>query len=387
MIIGRQRNIPHLWAFLVLGHTVAISFAMNLFFLAVLLTPVPLPLRNEEQLEDERSHQGSTARTSARRGKTTPKARTALNGVVSTFKTFLPPLITQPQLKQWYSHPAAMIIALIALHACVFLLPFSVATPQFWSVLSVAHLVLFQPVYIDRLAPVAYGSTIRPRRNYLVVYRFLSYASLLLYLKQTFVALLDNDPGAYKHRHSHYLASMHLPHENRRGPMLRTASSISRVLGSLSDHPAVASMGWDVLMCAISLAAWATIRGLDTSRIAAASTGLITPTASHAQFHPSSLDFTHIRSMSVTSNASANVSPGPRVRKRRNNGQGQGKAGEKDGEFSPNEAVADSVRGEEEMDENLEAAAVSWALFTLGGLGVLAPGVLGADSETNSSVA
>ena len=37
--------------------------------------------------------------------------------------------------------------------------------------------------------------------------------------------------------------------------------------------------------------------------------------------------------------------------------------------------------GEEEGEENLEAGAVSWVMFAVGGLGVLASGVLGAEFE------
>lgn len=40
---GRRRNISGLWAFLALAQLVNLSFAQNLFFAAVLLTPVPLP--------------------------------------------------------------------------------------------------------------------------------------------------------------------------------------------------------------------------------------------------------------------------------------------------------------------------------------------------------
>jgi hypothetical protein len=40
---GRRRKISHLWAFLALAQLVNLSYAQNLFFVAVLLTPVPLP--------------------------------------------------------------------------------------------------------------------------------------------------------------------------------------------------------------------------------------------------------------------------------------------------------------------------------------------------------
>jgi hypothetical protein len=292
---------------------------------------------------------------------------------VSTLKTLLPPLITRPHPPAWNPHPAAIIAPLTALYACVFLLPFSVATPQFWSFLLIPHLVLFRPLYLDRLAPIAYGSTKHPRRTYLAVYRFLSYASFLLYLKQTLVAMLDNDPGAYEHRHSHYLASLHLPHEHERGPIRRTTSSMSRVLGSLGDHPAVARVGWDILMCAISLATWAAIRGIDVSRIAGAAR-LTATSASISKHQESASNSIHARSSSITSNGSAS----PKVRRRR---KPSAKA-QADGDFNPSEAIAPIIFGEEEEDQNLEAGAVSWGLFALGGLGSLASGVLGAEFET-----
>jgi hypothetical protein len=41
-IEGRRRNIPYLWAYLSLAHLVNLSFAQNLFYLALLLAPSPL---------------------------------------------------------------------------------------------------------------------------------------------------------------------------------------------------------------------------------------------------------------------------------------------------------------------------------------------------------
>ena len=40
---GRRRKIPHRWAFMMLAQLVSLSFAQNLFYVAMLLTPVPLP--------------------------------------------------------------------------------------------------------------------------------------------------------------------------------------------------------------------------------------------------------------------------------------------------------------------------------------------------------
>lgn len=42
-IEGRRRRMPYLWAYLLLAHLVNLSFAQNLFYVALLLTPFPLP--------------------------------------------------------------------------------------------------------------------------------------------------------------------------------------------------------------------------------------------------------------------------------------------------------------------------------------------------------
>lgn len=133
-------------------------------------------------------------------------------------------------------------------------------------------------------------------------------------------------------------------------------------------------------MCAVSLATWAAIRGIDVGRITGA-TGLAT-TAASSKRGDSSSNSTQVRTSSITSNGSANASPGPRVHRRRKKAQTESEGAEKDGDFTPGDAVAPIVIGEEEQDENLEAGAVGWALFAIGGLGVLASGVLGAEFET-----
>jgi hypothetical protein len=42
-IEGRRRRIPHLWAYALLPHLVNLSFAQNLFYVALLQTPSPIP--------------------------------------------------------------------------------------------------------------------------------------------------------------------------------------------------------------------------------------------------------------------------------------------------------------------------------------------------------
>lgn len=377
--LGRRRNIRHLWAFLLLGQTVGISLAMNLFFLAVLLTPVPLPTRSITRTSDSTTRKRPSFPFEPTRISQAPEnTHVAVQGVIPTFKALLPPLITRPHPPEWTPHPYAIIAPLAILYASVFLLLFSTSTPQFGIFLVIPYLILFRPLYLDRLAPVAYGSTQHPHRTYLAVYRFLSYTSFLLYLKQTVVATLDNDPGSYEHRHSHFLASLHLPHERERGAISRTTRSISHVLGALGDHPAVTSVGWDVLMCAISLAVWAVVRGLNISKIASAA-GLTTVSAKDHD-NTSKEYLSRTRPASLTSSARRVLST--KQRRNRKPPDRSGKAAEQDDDFAPSEADHPILLGEEEEPENGEAGAVSWAMFALGGLGVLASGVLGAESES-----
>ena len=342
--------------------------------MAVLLTPVPLPRAGQKQIEDSTStqkHPSSASSTTIL--EPSDKTQSPMRHLITTLNTLRPPNILRPHPPEWKVHPLAIIAPLATLTICVIFLPFSTSTPQFAFFLLIPHLVLFQPVYIDRLAPIAYGSTKHPHRTYLSVYRFLSYASFLLYLKQTFVALLDNDPGAHDHRHSHYLALLHLPHSQERGGLRRTTSSFGAVLGALADHPAVASVGWDVLMCGLSLAAWAVVRGLDVTRIASAA-GLTTATTTSEEKESGSRK-------TSKSTSTTGATPNDKPPRRRRKSAATSKSG--DGEFLPSRDDEQPIlRGEEERSENLEAGAVSWAMFACGGLGVLASGVLGAEFET-----
>lgn len=49
-IEGRRRNIPLLWCYQLLGQLVSLAFAQNVFFLAMLLTPSPLPVEDNGSL-------------------------------------------------------------------------------------------------------------------------------------------------------------------------------------------------------------------------------------------------------------------------------------------------------------------------------------------------
>lgn len=49
-IEGRRRNMPLLWSYQLLAHLVSLALAQNLFFVAILLTPLPLPSRSSKSI-------------------------------------------------------------------------------------------------------------------------------------------------------------------------------------------------------------------------------------------------------------------------------------------------------------------------------------------------
>jgi hypothetical protein len=128
-------------------------------------------------------------------------------------------------------------------------------------------------------------------------------------------------------------------------------------------------------MCAISLTAWATVRGAEISRIAIAA-GLAVRTSSTTKSKEPNPTLTHTRSSSIISNTSDSSSLDVSARRRSkpsSKALAEDEAVEKDGDFIPSEALAPTVFGEEEEEEDLEAGAINWVMFAVGGLGV--PGI------------
>lgn len=78
-------------------------------------------------------------------------------------------------------------------------------------------------------------------------------------MKTTGTALLYNAPDNHHYRHSllHPLEKVHRSDTNR------VFTAVERVLGAITDHPAVGSAGYDVILSGLSLGAWAAVRGLD----------------------------------------------------------------------------------------------------------------------------
>jgi hypothetical protein len=168
--VGRRRNIPHLWTFMLLGQIVAISFASNMFFIAVLCSS-PSVLASRKPNGAARSDRLS-------------------------------------ECILW--------LALFITLSCVYLVPKSIGTSSFLLVLALPHILLFIPLYLRETS----GSRL-----------WFSVQTLVILCAVALQAKATQD-------------------------VLTTSMGIEDLLRVLYEHPAVSSVGWDVIFCWISFGAW-----------------------------------------------------------------------------------------------------------------------------------
>ncbi|KAI0105452.1 hypothetical protein GGR51DRAFT_519408 [Nemania sp. FL0031] len=234
---GRRRNIPLPTAFLALVHLVNLSFAQNLFFVALLLTPSPL--------------------ASGNRGIELPVAPLS-----SSWARFQNKLMA-PKPNGWAPNPMIFYATIALNFSLTFVVPYAAGTSNFAEVALLARLSTFLPVLLPKVIPVRWGSVQkRPHGAYeslAKLFKFTSTAAFALHAKSTLVALLSNAPKSHYHRHS-ALFPWDIEQLSLRE---RSTTAFGKVLGSTSDHPVVAAVGWDVLLCALSLGLWAAVRGLN----------------------------------------------------------------------------------------------------------------------------
>ncbi|KAH8164660.1 hypothetical protein CIB48_g3590 [Xylaria polymorpha] len=235
---GRRRNIPLLTAFLALAHLVNLSFAQNLFFLALLLAPSPLHSVNTYSKFPDPPLPRSIW-TRLRAGLVLPKP----NGWV-------------PDVRFFYA-------AITLSFGLTLILPYTAGTSDFTKVAILARASTFLPVFIPKIIPTHWGTVERrPHGAYeslTRLFKFLSAASFALHAKTSIVALLSNTPNPYYHRHSALL-----PWDvEERSRWERSTTALGKILGSTSDHPAVAAVGWDVFLSMLSLGLWAAVRAIN----------------------------------------------------------------------------------------------------------------------------
>ncbi|KAK4169485.1 hypothetical protein QBC43DRAFT_199403 [Cladorrhinum sp. PSN259] len=233
-IEGRRRNIPYLWAYALLAHLVSLSFAQNLFYVALVLTPSPIPTQKS---------------------------------------TFLDRFFA-PKPNTWLPKPSVAISSLVLNYAVALWLPYAAGTSSFPVAATLAKLLSFAPLALNTVAPHSWGTVHRaPDSSYPVItkiFQLISTASALLHAKNSLAGLFYNLPESHKHRHSIKI----LFDTEKLSKWERSATSIEKVLGSINDHPAVTAAGKDVLLCALSLGLWAAVRAMDVGNMLRSATPL-----------------------------------------------------------------------------------------------------------------
>lgn len=167
----------------------------------------------------------------------------------------------------WFPKLPLLMVPLIFNYMVTLWLPSTAGTASFPTAVLLSKLLTLSPLVLPAIAPVSWGTVLSdPRDAYPAitkVFNVISTASALLHAKTTVSALLYNLPGSYKHRHS-----IKIPFDvEKRSKWERTATAVEKVLGSITDHPAVAAAGKDALLCALSLGLWAAVRSLDLANM------------------------------------------------------------------------------------------------------------------------
>ncbi|KZL70830.1 tetratricopeptide repeat protein 1 protein [Colletotrichum tofieldiae] len=369
---GRRRNIPSVWAYLALAHLVSLSFAQNLFYLALLLTPAPTAAGHPER---------PTSTLGRLRYKVLP-----------------------PKPANWLPHPALLLASFCTTYVLIYWAPSTAGTATFANIAVAGRILSFAPVVIPSVVPASWGTVYSDPHGaygiFVELFRFVSTASFVFHAKETALGLLHNTPDAHFHRHSRFLPF----DKGQRSTWERTTTAIGKILGSSSDHPVVAAVAWDVLLSGASQGLWAATRALDVTDILASATPFVHKDRSRAQppprlpeendkSTPESESFSHIstgttrrrgRPSKVKSEEmTISETPGSRGTRRgrgRKHTAAPEEAPEDAYEPSPAESRA-AVEGDELPDNDLdwESAALTWGLTAVGGLGSSSAGVFGAE--------
>ncbi|KAK4123475.1 hypothetical protein N657DRAFT_690218 [Parathielavia appendiculata] len=226
VVEGRRRRIPHLWAYALLPHLVNLSFAQNLFYVALLQAPSPITVQETR--------------------------------IAHFFHRMFP-----KKPSNWFPKPALLPVLLALNYLVMLCIPVTAGTPSFPTAIVLSRFLTLAPLILPAIAPVSWGTVHSdPRDAYAGItklFNWISTASALLHAKNTVSALLYNLPGSYKHRHS-----IKIPFDTeKRSKWERTATASEKVLDAMADHPVVTAAGKDALLCALSLGLWAAVRSTD----------------------------------------------------------------------------------------------------------------------------
>ena len=139
---GRRRKIPHLWAYASISQILPVSFAQNLFFLAML---VSLAAEQDEMV--------------------------------------------------WVPKPMLLQVSLAIYYVFVGLAPYMIGTNAFIGVVIMIRLLLFSPLYLPTIVPSDSGKEYPEARDTQRIFRgsfgYVGICSVVLFVSQTLMALRE----------------------------------------------------------------------------------------------------------------------------------------------------------------------------------------------------
>jgi len=301
-------------------------------------------------------------------------------------------------------------VLLILNYSSLALLPYLAGGPSFPAAMSVTGLLTFSPIILPVVVPESWG-TIHSHPHdaygaYTSLFRFISVTSTTLHVKAGILGLIYNLPRSYEHRHSILMPFG----AEERSDWERTTTSVGKIIGSLSDHPAVAAVASDVLLSTLSLGLWVAVRALDVDDILVSSIPYYKPASATPSSQeslvaaeskspvedsllgrePEQSTATQRSSRSSKSAASsigasrdgvATSAANTRRRGRPLKAKPDPRQATDDDTYVPTLSVAQSVvEGDEILEEDdWEAASLAWGLTVFGGLGTGCAGVFGAE--------
>ena len=249
---------------MLLGQIVAISFAMNLFFLAILFS---------QASSWEEVHSESPLPTTSKYKDLQWVDFNSSDDLIRDFKAEGCTLHDSPHQisrkvcvsndSSWTPYGLFYYISLFINFTAIALIPYASNTSMFLPMLAIPHVLLFLPLYIPTAARRRWSVTSADAasREFLRVYKLVFCIAICLHIKATVVVVLDTTPD----RHS--VQNDITFHGNINSPGQKKArGTVQNLLGSLNDHPAVSSVGWDVIMCYLGIILWVIIQRADISR-------------------------------------------------------------------------------------------------------------------------
>ncbi|KAJ4392122.1 hypothetical protein N0V93_005744 [Gnomoniopsis smithogilvyi] len=362
---GHRRGISNLFSFLALAHLVNLSFAQNAFYMALILTPVPLP---EELLPSTRWNRTRN-------------------------------YISPPKPRNWCLKPGFFLLPLMASYVSIFTLPYAAGTPWFNRVLFISRGLSFIPLLLQNTAPPSMGIALPQKRRadpaYTDLFRFMGLVTVVLHGRATFNGLTYNLPHAHYHRHSKIL-----PWDiEERSRWERTTTAIGKILGATRDHPVVAGIGYDVLISALSVGLWAALRPLGAGDILSSVVPLFkgdgngADTTDHVSDDHETKDIDEPstpamrrsgrnRKAASEDHTDPSETPAPRRRGRPRKSKRDPieEPGDLTYEPTPEEKISASVGDPLPMQGPVgEPAALAWGLTSIGGLALGSVGVFGGE--------